>query len=170
MLVAGLWFTSTRTNALAGFWFFKSNSPSKYHVAATYPKPENPVAEAELKADDKGIVRLQLNDNAPLIIADIHKVVPDSTLVAKANALKLQNGNNFSGGRYFVIAGAFAVPENVTKFMNTLRSKGYESQVVERSSSKLTHVGIGSFSTKAEAEAYLVKVASDIQGVWILKK
>jgi hypothetical protein len=170
LLVAGLWFTSVKTNALAGFWFFKSNSPAKYHLPSKFTFTfSSPVTE-ELKPDGSGIAHFTLNENAPDIVVNIHKVVPDSTLVARSNALKLQGGTNFNGGRYYVIAGAFAVPENVTKFIKSLHNKGIDAQVVERAGSKLTHVGIGSFESKADAERFMSKVSADVPGVWILKK
>lgn len=169
LLIAGLWFTSVKTNALAGFSWFGNKKYSLYNpekISRNLPGKD----EGDLVPDANGIAHINLADNAPDIIVDIHKVVPDSTMVAKMNDLHLKNSSSWGEKKYYVIAGAFAVPENVTKYLRVLEKKGFKPEIVERLSSKLTHIGIASFDSKTEAEQFLSTVNKDLPGVWILKK
>ncbi|MCX6310939.1 MAG: SPOR domain-containing protein [Bacteroidetes bacterium] len=169
VLVAALWFTSQKTDALAGFGLFGKKEVSKFQPVKWFSKGNNDTLRmiTELKADSNGLAQISLADNAPPIIVDIHKVVPDSTMVVQTN---LNLKSNYSGGRYYVVGGCFEVPENVERFIKTLKAKGYQPQVIDQVRSRLTHIGIASFNSKEEAVQYLSKVSTDVPGAWILKK
>jgi hypothetical protein len=168
-LVAATWFTSQHTDALAGFGIFGKQEPSKYQPAKWFTKNASDTLRTitELKTDSNGIGVISLAPNAPPIIVDIHKVIPDTTRVAdRTDPVYVP----VSAKKYYVIGGAFGVPENAERYMRALRSKGYNPQVIDQVRSKLVHIGIAGFNSKEEAMAFLTKIGNDVPGAWILKK
>ncbi|MDQ3111302.1 MAG: SPOR domain-containing protein [Bacteroidota bacterium] len=169
MLVAATWFTSQHTDALAGFVFFGKKEPSKFQPVNYFTKNPGDTLRTitELKTDPNGIGTISLTPNAPPIIVDIHKVMPDSTRVAdRTNPVYVP----VAGKKYYVIGGAFGVPENAERYMRMLKSKGYNPEIIGQVRSKLTHIGIAGFNSKEEAMAFLDKIGNDVPGAWILKK
>lgn len=169
ILVAAFWFSSQYSDNLAGFGLFGKKEVSKFQPVKWFKKGSLDTSKifSELKADANGIAKISLTDNAPPIIVDIHKVVPESTSVANTNWIK---DSSYTGKKYYVIGGCFAVPENVTRYIKTLTEKGYQPQIIDQVRSRLTHIGIASFTSKEEAIQYLSKISADIPGAWILKK
>jgi hypothetical protein len=170
-LVAAVWFGAKNQNGLAGLGIFGKKEPTKYHFTERFKAGEKVMLATELKPDSNGIAQFTLAENAPPIIVDIHKVMPDSTMVARRQGKSIYVSQRVvSTTRYFIVGGCFGVPENAERFTRQLRDKGYDPVVVEQYKSKLTHIGLASFSTKAEAEQFLTKVRNDIPNAWILKK
>jgi hypothetical protein len=168
VLVAAFWLSTQTTNGFAGFNFFGKKEVSKFQPVKWFAGSGSDTLKmiSELKTDANGIARISLTKNAPEIIVDIHKVVPDSTIVAKTR----MNLNSYSGQRYYIIGGCFEMQENVDRFIKSLKEKGYNPQVIDQVRSHLTHIGIASFNSKEEAVQYLSKISADIPGAWILKK
>ncbi|MEO5643946.1 MAG: SPOR domain-containing protein [Bacteroidia bacterium] len=170
VIVAAVWFTSQNTNGLASLDLFGKKEASKFQPVKYFT--ENPGDTlrtiTELKTDPNGIATISLAPNAPPIIVDIHKVMPDTTRVAD------RTDQTFvpvaQGNKYYVIGGAFGVPENAERYMIQLKSKGYNPQIIGQVRSKLTHIGIASFNSKEEAMSFLNKIGNDVPGAWILKK
>lgn len=172
ILAAAFWITSQNVNGMAGFAFFGKGEVSKYHSVKWFSKVKDNVAEAnELKADSSGIAEISLADNAPAIIVDIHKAVPDSTRVEVQGAIQGDRMNApTSEKRYYVIGGCFGVPQNAMNFLSSLKAKGYNPAVIDHVRSKLIHIALASFSSQQEAENFLSAISANVQGAWILKK
>lgn len=172
VLAAAFWFTSQNTNALAGLGFFGKNKPSTYQPVK-WLKQEKSVADPseEIKADSNGIAQLSLIDNAPPMVVDIHKVMPESTNVVLNGGAQLpQQASYSSGKRYYVIGGAFEVQQNAENYIRTLTAKGYKPIVLDKVRSRLTHISVASFASKTEAIEFLNTVKGDMPGAWLLKK
>lgn len=171
VLAAALWFTTQNVDGLASLGFFGKKEPSKYQPIKWFRSGEPVKLQSGLEPDANGIAQIRLAENAPPIIVDIHKIVPDSLMVAK-----MQGNHKFSPlaststGHYHVIGGAFAVQENADNFSRELAQKGYKPVYLEQVRSKLTHIALASFNTKEEAAAFLQKIRIDIPNAWILKK
>jgi hypothetical protein len=169
LIIAALFFTSQNNNGIAGFGFFGKKEPSKYlPVKWIKSVPEEKIV-APLEADPNGIAKLVLADNAPAIIVDIHKPIPDCTRVDQP----VRNGKSVyakedQGKLYYIIAGAFSVPENAERFRKQFDLKGYNTVVLERND--LKHIALSSFKSKEEAENFLFAIRGDIPAAWVLKK
>ncbi|CAN5436908.1 SPOR domain-containing protein [soil metagenome] len=170
VIVAAVWFTSQNTDGLAGLGWFGKKEPSKFQPVKWFTKNASDTLRTitELKTDPNGIATISIVPNAPAIVVDIHKVIPDKTGVADQTNKVF--GSDFSGKKYYVVGGCFGVPENAERFVATLKAKGYNAQVIDQVRSKLTHIGIAAFNSKEEATDYLAKIGDDVPGAWILKK
>lgn len=171
-LVLGvIWFTSQNPDGMANFFsFLGKKEPSKFQPVKWFTKDASDTLRTitELKTDPNGIATISIAPNAPPIIVDIHKVMPDTTRVADhTNQTFVPVAQD---RKYYVIGGAFGVPANAERYMRSLKSKGYNPQVIEQVRSKLTHIGIAGFNSKEEAIAFLNKIGNDVPGAWILKK
>jgi hypothetical protein len=169
VLVAAFWLSTQTPNGFAGFTnFFGKKEVSKFQPVKWFSKGSSDTLKmiTELKADANGIAKISLAENAPEIIVDIHKVVPDATSVAHEN----WNSKSYNGTRYYIIGGCFENQENVIRFISSLKGKGFDPQVIDQVRSRLTHIGIASFASKEEAVQYLAKISGDVPGAWILKK
>jgi hypothetical protein len=169
-LAAAVWFTSANTDGFAGFGIFGKKEPSKFQPVKWFTKNASDTLRTitELKTDPNGIAVISIAPNAPPIIVDIHKVMPDTTRVAvRTNQTFVPN---YSGKKYYVIGGCFEVKENADRFIRGLQAKGYNPQVIEQVRSRLTHIGIAAFDSKEEALSFLSKISTDVPGAWIMKK
>jgi hypothetical protein len=169
-IVAAVWFTSQNSDNVASFWPFGKKEPSKFQPVKWFVK--NPADTlrtiTELKPGPDGIATVSIVPNAPPIIVDIHKVMPDTTRVADhTNHVYSQP---YSGNKYYVIGGCFEMKENADRFIRSLKEKGYDPKVIDQVRSRLTHIGIASFNSKEEAVQFLAKISADVPGAWILKK
>lgn len=169
-IVAAAWFTSQNADGLASFWPFGKKEASKFQPVKWFNKNPNDTMRTitELKTDPDGIATISIAPNAPPIIVNIHKVMPDTTRVADRTNKAYTPG--YSGNRYYVIGGCFEVKENADRFIRSLKEKGYDPKVIEQVRSRLTHIGIASFNSKEEATNFLSKVSADVPGAWIMKK
>ncbi len=170
LVFGALWFTSQNTDGLAGFNIFGKKEAPKFQPVKWFTKNASDTLRTinELNTDSNGIATISIAPNAPPIIVDIHKVMPDTTKVAD------QTDRTFvpvsQDKKYYVIGGAFGVPENAERYMQSLKAKGYNAQIIGQIRSKLTHIGIAGFNSKEEALAFLSKVGNDVPGAWIMKK
>lgn len=172
VLAAAFWLTTQTTNGLASFSIFGKKEPSKYQPVKWFRSGSPVKLQSGLEPDANGIAKVSLADNAPPIIVDIHKIIPDSLMVAKmqGNVHAKYAPATSAGGNYNVIGGAFGVKENADKFCKQLEAKGYRPIYLDQVRSKLTHIALASFKTREEAEAFLETIRMDIPNAWILKK
>jgi nucleoid DNA-binding protein/cell division septation protein DedD len=70
---------------------------------------------------------------------------------------------------YYVIAGVFCIPKNAVNYVNELKNKGINAQVLQNPSIKCNRVSVGGFSNKADAETFLQKAKQEINpDAWVL--
>ena len=172
ILAAAFFFAAQNKNGMAGFQIFGKNEPSKYQPIKWFSEVKgDSVPSNELQPDNNGIAKISLADGAPLIIVDIHKAVPDSTMVMNSGMIRGDKMNlPTSDKRYYVIGGCFGVPQNAENFLADLKSKGYNPAIINQVRSKLIHIALASFASKEEAEKFLSVVSSNVKGAWILRK
>ena len=101
---------------------------------------------------------------------NIHKAAPDTTLVEMKVSGDQPRIQSVERGKYYVIGGAFGVPQNAENYRRALISKGYKATVLENLNSKLTHISIASFDSKEEATQFLTTIRMDIPEAWLLKR
>lgn len=79
---------------------------------------------------------------------------------------------NTSREQYHIIGGAFGVPTNAERYVQTLQSKGYAgAHQLSPNNRGLHPVSLGSFSDKSAAIAFLRQVQRDeIKDAWLLKQ
>ncbi|HEU4716380.1 MAG TPA: SPOR domain-containing protein [Bacteroidia bacterium] len=173
LLLIGTWFTASYSKDIAGFGFFR-HEPSLYKPVQWFNKTKlfsDTTGNSRLVPDQGGIARIESSEKMPPIIVDIHKVLPDSLYVASAvNSNVAPPRSSSADDHYFVIAGCFAVSQNADNFRKALQERGFHAEVVENLRSRLTHVGVGSFRTKEEADRFLSEIRRDIPEAWILRK
>lgn len=172
LIAAGILFTfndNLRGSALAGLGI-NSGEPALYESNTWFTKPLTTESRNEVRPDAAGNFYIELDDNSPGLVVNIHKVAPDTTRVelnANPNALVSQPTVS---GKYYVIGGAFGVPQNAENYRRSLISKGYKATVLENLNSKLTHISIASFDSKEEATKFLTTIRMDIPEAWLLKR
>lgn len=171
LLVAGFWFTAQNTDGLAGFGLFGKKESPHYQPIKWLRAGDAEKIPEPLHANSEGIAYLKLADNAPPVIVDIHKPEIDCTMVAKrVNSKSVYTPSKKTGNKFFIIAGAFSVPENAERFRRQLEEKGYDARLLDQVRSQLMHIGLASFDSKEDAEAFLRQVRADVPEAWILKK
>ncbi len=70
---------------------------------------------------------------------------------------------------YYVIAGVFCIAKNAVNYVNELKNKGIDAQVLQNASLKCKRVSVGGFASKADAENYLQKAKQEINpDAWVL--
>ena len=70
---------------------------------------------------------------------------------------------------YYVIAGVFCVEKNAVNYVNELKHKGIDAQVLDNPTFKCNRVSIGGFASKTDAEKYLRKAKQEINpDAWVL--
>lgn len=73
-------------------------------------------------------------------------------------------------GKYFLIGNCFSIEENAENFVNDLKSKGLQAQIVDQVNG-LYRVAVGSATTTEKLEQVKQEVlAKGISNFWILKK
>ncbi|MCK6639041.1 MAG: SPOR domain-containing protein [Bacteroidia bacterium] len=171
LIAAGILFTfndNLRGSALAGLGI-SSGEPALYESNVWFTKPTDADSKNEIRPDAAGNFRLELDENSPGLVVNIHKAAPDTTRVEMST-----NPNTVAQaavtGRYYVIGGAFGVPQNAENYRRALISKGYKATVLENLNSKLTHISIASFDSKEEATQFLTTIRMDIPEAWLLKR
>ena len=114
---------------------------------------------------------LMVNDE-PLI--KLSSITPKSSIdeSASKNADRFKNRRIPESGencQFFVISGAFSVPENASKQAAELDEKGYQCEIIQ--GAKLTYVAPLCSDNREDAEAK-VKLLKDAEGfsAWILKR
>lgn len=171
LLAASLLFTlngNFRGAALAGLGI-SSGEPSLYKPVM-YFKKEMPAPRENVKPDANGNYSLSLDETGAGMTVNIYKV-------AEADSLRVHQGAGgkpttlpVDNSKYYVIGGAFGVPQNAENYRKELIAKGYKPVMLDNVRSKLTHISVASFSTKEEASAFLATIHSSLPDAWILKQ
>jgi len=72
---------------------------------------------------------------------------------------------------YFIIAGSFKDKRNVNKFINELKSKGYNAFVAGVNRYGMVRVAYSGFETVSQAKQELIKIRNtDNPSAWIMRK
>lgn len=91
-----------------------------------------------------------------------------SSLIENAK-FKNPESKIISGVKYYIIAGSFKNPDYANKFLQELKSKGYNASIVIQPSG-MNAVNIGNYSNHDEANKALKEFKSKLPNLWILKK
>jgi hypothetical protein len=172
LIAAGILFTfndNLRGSALAGLGI-TSGEPSLYQSETWFTAPVAVETKNDFRPDAAGNFRIDLDENSPGIVVNIHKAAPDTTRVDLNISPNRPTMQAVQNGKYYVIGGAFGVPENAENYRRALISKGYKATVLENLNSKLTHISIASFDSKEEATQFLSTIRMDIPEAWLLKR
>lgn len=103
------------------------------------------------------------NLEIPVIVPDI-----EPTPLAESSTATLKTES--PGPRYYIIGGCFENESNALKFLNELKSKGYNAELA--GTTKLGHLRVcyDSFPTKQQALEYLGKIKKqEDPAAWLLK-
>jgi hypothetical protein len=171
LLAASLFMTlndNFRGAALAGLGI-SSGEPTLYTPKTYFTKENTPVIE-EVKPDANGTYTLTLDESSPGMVVSIYKVAADSLAVKDQTRPDVPVVTAVDNAKYYVIGGAFGVPENAENYRQALIAKGYKPVMLDNVRSKLTHISLKSFNSKGEAEAFLTLIKSDLPDAWILKQ
>lgn len=147
----------------------QSQEPALY-APETYFTKKADVIEHTTTPDANGLYTLWLDENSPGMTVSIYKIAPPDSLAVVKASLDKPTIQQVDNSKYYVIGGAFGVPQNAENYRKTLINKGYNPVMLDNVKSKLTHIALASFNTKEEAINFLSTIQSDIQGAWILKQ
>lgn len=146
-----------------------SGEPSLY-TPETYFRKEVPSQKQDVKPDANGNYILSLDSNGAGMIVSIYKVAPDTTSVAAKIRMDVATVIPVDHSKYYVIGGAFGVPQNAENYRKALIAKGYKPVILDNVRSKLTHIALSGFNSKEEAAAFLSTIKGDLPDAWILKQ
>jgi len=73
-----------------------------------------------------------------------------------------------TGSRYFIIAGAFKIPENASSFVAQLQAEGFSNAAIVPASGKLTKVCYDAVATRQEAILFLDSLHSQNKDGWVM--
>jgi hypothetical protein len=91
--------------------------------------------------------------------------------VIEGNNVKNTTPKVVEAEKYFIIAGAFGVPENAMKLVEQLKVNGYNASVIGENGRKLHLVSIEGFSNKQAASNKLAQLhQKGFPSAWILTK
>lgn len=146
-----------------------SGEPALY-TPDTYFKKENPSQKQNVKPDANGNYVLSLDSTSPGMVVSIYKVARDTTDVAVKVRMDIATVVPVDKSKYYIIAGAFGVPQNAENYRKALIAKGYNAVILDNVRSKLTHIALSGFNSKEEAAAFLTTIKADLPDAWILKQ
>lgn len=116
--------------------------------------------------ENTGTANIKLTDLSPRsIVVDLAVNQPESTSVKS-----IENVVGVSQGNFFIIGGCFEVQSNATRFVQTLRDKGYNASFTPDKLGRLQPVCYSSFGSREEALNALAKIHSEDPNAWILTK
>ncbi len=171
ILAVGLLFTfntNIRGAALAGLGV-SNGEPSEYKSTTYFSAPAIENSNNDVHPDANGIYSLSLEEGSPGMVVNIHKIDPESTRVELEISLEHPTVVPVEIGKYYVIGGAFGVPQNAENFRKTLIRKGYKAVMLDNVRSKLQHISLASFDSLDEATAFVQTIRGDMPEVWLLK-
>lgn len=171
LIAVGLLFTlntKLRGAALAGLGVTNEN-PSLYSPENYFVK-ESPVEKESVKPDANGNYLLELDGTGPGMVVSIYKVAADTLAVAGKYNPDIAKIVPVDNSKYYVIGGAFGVPQNAENYRKALIAKGYKPVILDNVRSKLTHIALSGFNTKDEAAAFLSTIKGDLPDAWILQQ
>ena len=154
--------------ALAGLGV-GSNEPSLYQPKTYFVQSKSEDRE-QPKPDANGNYTLLLDGGSPGMVVSIYKVADDTTHVASKVSPMTPTVVPVDHSKYYVIGGAFGVPQNAENYRKTLIGKGYKPVILSNVKSSLTHIALAAFNSKDEAVNFLSTIQGDINGAWILKQ
>lgn len=109
-----------------------------------------------------------------IITESVNSIPPD--VVTKSNENKsdsLQSIDNLKidpNKKFYIITGSFKNRDNAVKFIESLKSKGFDPELIEHNSNGSNRVSIGYYFSKEEAKEVLSKYRKEFdQKAWILK-
>ncbi len=76
-----------------------------------------------------------------------------------------------NGSQYYIIIGAYSIPQNAQKRKEEILNKGYEAKVIQ--GSKLNYVSVANYTSKQAAEKGKIEIQANLAGAqsaWILEK
>jgi hypothetical protein len=115
---------------------------------------------------------LRTNDTKDLRSADTLKadsIKSDSSTVQNISSNQNDTSMKTVSGRFYIISASFRVKENSENYVQTLKEKGYNSQVIFLQDKGMYVVSYNSFATQAEAEQALSKIRETVNpGAWLL--
>lgn len=131
---------------------------------------ENPLASwiaGTEKTTRFDFVRCENSEEGILVVREEIMAPAVSTRVDHENsAVKKDVVKRDKAGKYAVIGGAFAVAENASKFVERLRSDGFDAEIAGKKDG-LTLVAYGFYSSREEAQRALKNIRSGGAGAWI---
>jgi hypothetical protein len=146
-----------------------SGEPALYIPKPAFKKAELTKRE-NVKPDAAGNYLLSLDTASPGMTVSIYKVAPDTTNTKKNIRMDVPTIEPVDNSKYYIIGGAFGVPQNAENYRKALISKGYKPVMLDNVKSKLTHIALASFQSKDEAAAFLSTIKGDLPDAWILKQ
>lgn len=163
--------TLMEQHGLADLNPFKSLKPYTYSERQVSPElsPEPLKMEREWIYSESDLYSsLRVTDEGPerIVLLKKNPADPDNTQVKNHSKDIASQGH----GRYHLIAGAFAVPENATNYVSKLRGEGLNAGILDQQFSALRYVSVGSYPTREEALAALTAMKSARPEIWVLVK
>ncbi|MBI1837143.1 MAG: SPOR domain-containing protein, partial [Flavobacteriia bacterium] len=126
--------------------------------------PEN--TEVNTLETETEIIETKVGDSLPVEPIEKEVVKPIEKKAVKSEIVKQVVVSTSSTHNYHIIGGSFSVEENANRFVEQMKSKGLNAQVLGKID-KLFVVSIGVYSSKIEAEQQ--SKAQNMKG-WIFRK
>ncbi len=176
-VLAALFWIPLKTDVMEQHGFadlnpFQSLKPGKFKTRTEEFKP---LTAEELKeqsalvfTDADVLTTMSIDDLTPPLVVDLKRspALIDNTKV-ETNA---HNLSSMGGGKYHLIAGAFAVPSNADNYVIRLRAEGLSAGIMSQQFSALRYVEVGSFNSREEALSELSRIKGSRPEVWLLVK
>jgi cell division septation protein DedD len=171
-----------KTDLLKGINYANLNPFSKKEKSLYAEKNITPVSydehtlnkpnSFELVPDTAKFMRLSFTKQGvdPMVVKMNEETAVESTAVSNTAVEKTKSSSligTSKSGKYSIIGGCFAIPENADRFVKTLKTQGYDAFILETNRSILRHVTYGSFSTREEAISALAKIRSTNPEAWL---
>jgi nucleoid DNA-binding protein len=91
------------------------------------------------------------------------------TIKADTSSVSKKNQDQPAGKKYYIISGSFRVKENAENYVQTLKNKGYNPEVIFMQDKGMYAVSYNSYATPGDADMELSKIrTNDNPGAWIL--
>ncbi|MBI3500707.1 MAG: HU-CCDC81 and SPOR domain-containing protein [Bacteroidetes bacterium] len=107
--------------------------------------------------DTMHYLNMMLDEKIPVVV----NLQEDKTIVKKTGNIKLKTSN-----RFYIIGGAFSIPENAQRLKHKLEKLGYSASILEK---KLQLVSYGNYSSREEALSALEKIRTVQADAWLMK-
>lgn len=151
---------------------FKGLKPRFYNERTDHfvPPGENEYKEEKVLnySDTDAFTTMSVEEGSGPVVVRLSEnpADPDKTVVKNHGKEKQIN----RAGRYHLIAGAFAVPQNADNYVIRLSGEGLGAGIMEQQFSSLRYVSVGNFQTREEALAELARIKASHPDVWLLVK
>jgi rare lipoprotein A len=125
---------------------------------------------------------VRVNDRGPFVagrIIDLSRraaeeldIVRPGTARVRLEALEgakpLLSSDGDMPGRFYVQIGAFAVPDNARKLLESARRAGFSGRIARSADADLHYVRIGPFPSLSRADATLARLRADYPGLFVV--